>query len=135
LEKAIEVVRQAEMIRQQMNEQSLVHEKHAEVSAINAGARSKFKHNMYPPKKRDFKKKQAGESCTRCGKSSHPLDRCPARDKKCHKCGKIGHFAKYCWSKHLRKKTVAEVQNQQYVGKSDNLFLGSIVHEIHESGN
>jgi len=31
--------------------------------------------------------------CTRCGKALfYPKHQCPARDAKCHKCRKIGHF-------------------------------------------
>ena len=30
--------------------------------------------------------------CTRCGKAKHPRDKCPAREAKCYKCQKLGHF-------------------------------------------
>lgn len=37
------------------------------------------------------------DACGRCGKRpSHPLGSCPARDAKCTKCAKKGHFAKCC---------------------------------------
>ena len=36
---------------------------------------------------------------TRCGKSpTHPRNQCPAREAKCHKCGKQGHYQSMCRS-------------------------------------
>ena len=37
--------------------------------------------------------------CWNCGNTSHPKIRCPARNETCFRCGKKGHFAKYCKSK------------------------------------
>ena len=35
--------------------------------------------------------------CERCGYfTKHKRDKCPAKDAKCHKCSKHGHFAKWC---------------------------------------
>ena len=38
------------------------------------------------------------ESCWFCGGYRHPRKDCPAKDTNCLKCGKVGHFAKYCRS-------------------------------------
>ena len=37
-------------------------------------------------------------SCFNCGNSSHPKSQCPARNAKCHKCSRKGHFSKVCRS-------------------------------------
>ena len=37
--------------------------------------------------------------CNRCGAPNWSKQHeCPAKGKKCAKCGKLGHYAKYCWS-------------------------------------
>ena len=38
-------------------------------------------------------------SCRRCGKEMHQLKYCPAKDAKCHKCSKTGHFGSMCLTK------------------------------------
>ena len=42
--------------------------------------------------------------CMRCGKGSHPWEKCPAREAICRKCKRKGHYDSQCLS-----KTVAEV--------------------------
>ena len=41
-------------------------------------------------------------NCNRCGKSNHkPTDRrCHAKDAQCDNCGRIGHYARVCWSQN-----------------------------------
>lgn len=42
-----------------------------------------------------------GKNCTRCGKPDHnysQLDKCPAKNRKCSACGKLGHFMQFCRS-------------------------------------
>eukprot|EP00117_Sycon_ciliatum_P013983 scpid66887/ scgid14437/ len=34
--------------------------------------------------------------CPKCGYDSHPLSRCPAREKTCNSCGEKGHFQRRC---------------------------------------
>ena len=42
----------------------------------------------------------ARDSCTRCGqKPSHGRAACPAATAKCHKCERVGHYARMCRSK------------------------------------
>ena len=42
--------------------------------------------------------------CYRCDITGHTQDdkRCPARDKECRKCHKVGHFAKCCKTKNAK---------------------------------
>ena len=37
--------------------------------------------------------------CTRCGKGTHPREKCPARDAICHRCQRKGHYGALCYSK------------------------------------
>jgi len=46
------------------------------------------------------KKKGNSKSCPNCGSNNHSTSKdCPHKNIKCHKCGKLGHFAKLCRSK------------------------------------
>ena len=46
------------------------------------------------------------DTCYFCGLSKHLRVSCPARDTRCHKCRKLGHFSKVCKSsKTLFKAT------------------------------
>ena len=48
--------------------------------------------------------KTEGKKCYRCDLIGHLQDdkRCPARDKECRKCHKVGHFAKCCKTKKTK---------------------------------
>ena len=41
----------------------------------------------------------APKTCTRCGKGTHPREKCPARDATCHRCQRKGHYGVQCYSK------------------------------------
>ena len=58
--------------------------------------------------------------CNNCGKQ-HAKRQCPAYGQKCHKCGKLNHFAKYCRS----KRTVQSVGSQK-PEDADSLFIGAV---------
>lgn len=68
----------------------------SEVNKINV----KNKNNKIS-KKTEFSNTQ----CTRCGKKNHSSDdiKCPARDKRCIKCGFIGHFKEFCRTRQKRR--------------------------------
>jgi hypothetical protein len=52
--------------------------------------------------------------CYGCGKTPwHPKDSCDARDKTCHKCGKIGHFGPVCITSKKKVKKLEETQLTQ----------------------
>ena len=39
--------------------------------------------------------------CGRCGRGSHPCDKCPAKDAMCHRCENKGHFSSQCFTKQV----------------------------------
>ena len=59
-----------------------------------------------------------GRQCTRCGRSYHPIDKCPAKEVICHRCGRKGHYSKQCYSWGL-----AEVTGQKAV---DSAYLDAL---------
>lgn len=74
-----------------------------------------------------------GGKCTRCGFTFHKTGKCPALDKQCSKCQKIGHFQSVCRSKQGNSKDVHYVATQDLFddeyGSSvndDGLFVDAI---------
>jgi len=53
-------------------------------------------------KPRRIYRSEGPKKCLRCGRNPpNPHDSCPARDAKCNRCGKIGHFGAVCLTKPL----------------------------------
>ncbi|XP_072942535.1 uncharacterized protein [Epargyreus clarus] len=42
------------------------------------------------------------QKCWFCGLQRHPRDKCPAYKVTCHKCQRVGHFARFCRGKSVR---------------------------------
>jgi len=60
------------------------------------------------PKESSFK--QSKSRCFRCGSGRHLANSkdCSALNSKCNKCGKIGHFAKYCMEREVSAVSIEE---------------------------
>ena len=66
----------------------------------------------------------------KCGRSHKPQDLCPAKDAKCHKCSRKGHYAAMCYSragesaehKARSHRDVSDVTEQS----AENAFLGTV---------
>ena len=71
--------------------------------------------------KRDWQSRNHTQSCGRCDRSHKPEEICPARDRKCRKYDKIGHFQTVC-----RTKSVKEVISTESGHCKHNYFLGSV---------
>ena len=39
--------------------------------------------------------------CTQCGRGTHSLQVCPAKEATCHKCNKKGHYSSMCHTKSV----------------------------------
>ena len=124
LKRAVDQARQKEAVRKQ---QAVVRCNQSEVTtnvdAMRSKPKSSHKGKMIHPKMRVSEKCQMTQksSCRRCGKEMHQLKYCPARDAKCHKCSKTGHFGAMC----LTKKHIGAVHDA-YGSDADYAFLGSI---------
>ena len=72
--------------------------------------------------------KQETTKCLRCGiKEWHPLNKCKARNAKCHKCGTMGHFATICLkSKRSVQNIEGQEQSTNWDDDSDEAFLGNV---------
>eukprot|EP00794_Sanderia_malayensis_P016635 gene16635-18325_t len=92
------------------------------------------------------KKQTAHKKCKNCGGAYPHLSNCPAQGKKCYKCGKTNHFAKFCMSnssyetdkpsqiRKFRPKQVRQVTKEESSSDSeDNVLPGREEEEEEES--
>ncbi|UYV72188.1 K02A2.6-like [Cordylochernes scorpioides] len=111
LEKAIQIVRQSESVKNQQKE-------------IRQDTENRNKTRLKSTKtyNSNFPKNQVWSSnekrkCFRCGYyQGNSKEQCPAKDAICNKCRKKGHFTKVCHT-----KTIQEVSSSQ-----DNAFIGIV---------
>ena len=121
LQKAISTARQSEAVKKQ---QSVVRgDSQTNVDAIRA--KQHYVRSKPQPKKGQFKvgnpptrTELPQKTCTRCGRAPvHSRDCCPARNAKCHKCKKTGHFQLQC-----RTKSVCAVLADQ----DDEVYIAAV---------
>ncbi|UYV63703.1 K02A2.6-like [Cordylochernes scorpioides] len=114
LERAIQAACQTECVKQQQTILRSTTTQAANVDQV-------YEKKKPPPRrfnstfgKRDASKKSKFQKwskpeksgCIRCGASKfHPYKDCPAKEVKCHKCKKVGHFAKVCYNKTVGQVT------------------------------
>ena len=110
LKKAADMARHSELVKLQNSETGAA--RHADEVKTKPN-RSKWKNRVTGGT--DGQNANERKKCGRCGRT-HKRDQCPAKDKECNKCHKIGHFAAKC-----RTKQVQEVTEEM-----DSLFLGSL---------
>ncbi|UYV69910.1 K02A2.6-like [Cordylochernes scorpioides] len=97
LERAIQAACQTECVKQQQTILRSTTTQAANVDQVYEKVTTK-KVQFYKWEKRRFKEK--------CGASKfHPYKDCPAKEVKCHKCKKVGHFAKVCYNKTVGQVT------------------------------
>ena len=76
----------------------------------------------------DSRTKTSGQTCRNCGGSwPHKGGResCPAKDRKCYKCSKLGHYAKLC--RKSDKSQVNQTTKEAEDDSSDTAYVGGWV--------
>ena len=123
LESAIEIVKQQERIHSQQETIQQDSKKHF-IEKISRGG-GKERGNM--SNSSSFEKKW---SCFQCGGTrKHQKFQCPAKDKKCHNCNIIGHYAMKCRNQSKPNYKVGEVvapRCEESNFENDYHFLGSV---------
>ena len=118
LEKAKKKIRQREAVGQQQKELKETNEE-AKVDELHSKRFSKGNRLQNRGRAGGYSRKTTPtKTCTRCGRGSHPKEKCPAKDAACHKCSKKGHYGSQCFTKSL-----AEVESKSAL---DTAFLGAI---------
>jgi hypothetical protein len=131
---------QSERVRERLlRERELTLDKALEVCQINEQSEEQLKvlndvqsiktigkHNKSGNYRRRDNKQEQVLCCGKCGKS-HPAKECPAFHKKCFKCDKKNHFAKFRKSKKIHAVDKASTDDEP-------LFIGA-VNSIHNEEN
>ena len=67
--------------------------------------------------------------CNRCGAPNWSrLHECPARGKKCAKCGKLGHYAKCCRT----NQRVNRIHEHETSGAEDDNWSSNTIHSVNQ---
>lgn len=76
--------------------------------------------------------KNTHDKCTRCGSEKHkPQDSiCPAKGKKCHNCGNMGHYQRCCRSREMQNKRKPEQKSERYKSYSKRLRKDNTVNSV-----
>ena len=118
LERAKTLVRQREAIRDQQQFLKPSSDTSASVEAVKSTQKFKRPHhrnNQRYPQTTDRPKK-----CSRCGRSPHSRDVCPAKDVTCRKCKKTGHFSVMCYTKSVKNIAENETIDSFYLSTIDD---------------
>ena len=80
-----------------------------------------MKKKKKPPKSKNGKTPEV--QCSRCLGQLHPKRLCPARESKCNKCYKVGHWAKGCRSQSDTRVGEVNFPRRQ---EEEEFFLGKL---------
>ena len=126
LQKAIEIARREELVREQLKMQAS--------SVQESLSASEIRSRKYPHQSKNIKKyRSQGRhedehktgNCSRCGGNHGKNYKCPATGKSCNKCKKLGHFAAVCRNKTLashKTREIVEESNEE----SNSFYIGAV---------
>ena len=128
LDDAIDTARQYEQVKQQLKVKqtedidevtskfrNMSHKRNTGYKAVK-----KFSRGPTTEPRREWQGQGSAVACGRCGRSHRPDDACPARDRKCRKCNKIGHFQQMCRTRHVKEVTSTEPPHTYFLGSITN---------------
>ena len=118
LEKCLKICHSYEQTKKSV--QILTDSPHVVVDNLKKQKHKKPSQTKHTGDKCDDGVPQPKYTCNNCGRQ-HAKRQCPAYGQKCHKCGKLNHFAKYCRG----KRTVQSVASNDH-DETDNLFIGAV---------
>ena len=117
LEKAKTSVRQREAIHDQWQFLKPSSDASAYIEAVKSTQKytsgrpyQRNSNNQRPPQTTEGPKK-----CSRCGRSPHSREVCPAKDATCRKCKKKGHFSAMCHTKSVQSVTESDALDSFYL--------------------
>ena len=121
LDKTTKRIRQREAVSEQQQELKRAPERATTATSLDDVHRRPFKGKNSQMRKNEGREIGRGSTkptkpCGRCGRGSHPRDKCPAKDATCHRCGKKGHFSSQCFTKQ-----VADIKSEM-----EAAFLGTV---------
>ena len=129
LEVAIQVARQSEMVKSQVTDQnSLASKDVEEVNSKKKPANPRWQKGK--GKKEDPSQKQRQKKCGRCGLHHSKPEHCLAKDKRCLKCQKVGHFAAVFWSKSVSEVNSSGGGSASNDSSAGRWFLGALSSDL-----
>ena len=106
IEKAKKKIRQREAVGEQQRELKGAAEGVTSLEEVRYRRQFRGKGpNSHKPGRDGKTKPTPAKTCTRCGKSWHARDRCPAKEATCHRCNKKGHYSTQCLTKQVSAVT------------------------------
>ena len=101
---------------------AILHEKtREEVERLTGeGKHPEPMHHATKPKWKKDENKDEADSCSRCGRSNHPADKCFYKTKQCFQCGRKGHAKAVC--KGPRKKPKTEEKKMNKVDETEEVY-------------
>ncbi|XP_011858920.1 PREDICTED: uncharacterized protein K02A2.6-like [Vollenhovia emeryi] len=127
LDKIITEANTLEVVNHQLEEyEQKIKNQDVNVNAVNN------KNNKAPNPDGQKNRFSSNKRCGRCGSYKHTSEdnNCPARGRKCHDCGKLGHFRQYCKTQGIRKRKADEIKKQDGEKKEKQARKGSGINRV-----
>lgn len=114
LDKVITEANTLEVVNHQLA--SYEHKENTKANEINAVTNKNISTKKWGRTRNESNEERVLPKCGRCGRMSYgPHDsNCPAKDKKCHRCGKLGHFQRCCKTKSTQQKRKMDKNQEEY---------------------
>ena len=123
LERAIQIARQSEQIKQQ----NVSLRSECAVDAMRQGRRQfhgrRSSNEGQWQEKQEHRESTHQPTCSRCNRQHGKIHPCPAKNKTCRRCNKIGHFEAACQTRMLKEVTAMPSSTTD---TDEMFFLGEV---------